>query len=416
MKEFRNIRIGLYPTEGQKRKLLDIVESQRQLYIAALAERIDYYQKTGKSLTKFDQINNLTECRHDIDLPEMESVSRVIQEATLTRLDRSYKAFFRRAKGGQPPGFPRFPRKEQWRSFEYRYELNRNNAPKKALYNHSGIRIPCVGDVACRNGRLPKAEDITITQAVISHNGRGRWFATVGIKFEATEREDDGRLIGIDLNTGDNMIVAWDGEAIERFGRPDTKRQVRGIRRLQRKLARQVEGSGRYKITKADLANRIGRITRQVKDAQHRATTELTRSAHTIATEKLQVKNMTRSAKGTVDKPGKNVKAKAGLNRVMREAAPARTIQMISYKAGRHIEVDPKNTSRKCNACGYTAKANRKGRRFKCLECGHVDHADHNAARNVRASAAENVASKLRGGDLVRQRTVKQPEELRILM
>src|SRR6185436_19477959 len=111
-------RYRLLPTKRQHRALETILESQRQLYNAALEERIEAYRKAGVTRTYFDQTKALTERRQSD--PEASSVPAILQRATLKRLDEAYKAFFRRVKKGGKPGFPRFRGKGWFDSFGFR--------------------------------------------------------------------------------------------------------------------------------------------------------------------------------------------------------------------------------------------------------------------------------------------------------
>ena len=97
---------------------------------------------------------------------------------------------------------------------------------------------------------------------------------------------------------------------------------------------------------------------------------------------------MTKSAKGTVENPGTNVAQKTGLNRSLQRFGLAELVtrieQKTAYFGGTLIKVNARNTSRKCNVCGHTEKGNRKSQvKFECLECGHIDNADRNAALNI---------------------------------
>ncbi len=99
--------------------------------------------------------------------------------------------------------------------------------------------------------------------------------------------------------------------------------------------------------------------------------------------EQLNTKGMTQSAKGEMDNPGKNVKAKSGLNREILKTGWSAFKQKLAYKT-EVVEVNPKNTSRMCHRCGHIDKDNRKTQsRFRCVRCGHSDNADINAALNI---------------------------------
>jgi transposase len=110
-----------------------------------------------------------------------------------------------------------------------------------------------------------------------------------------------------------------------------------------------------------------------------------------IVFEDLRVKDMLRSGRGTVDRPGRNVAAKAGLNRRIAASAWDTLVRRTGQKADasedcRVVVVDPRNTSRECSSCGHTESANRPSQGvFRCLACGHAEHADVNAAKNIRA-------------------------------
>ena len=100
--------------------------------------------------------------------------------------------------------------------------------------------------------------------------------------------------------------------------------------------------------------------------------------------EKLDMPNMTKSAGGTAENPGKNVRQKSGLNRTILEQCWGMLAAMLAYKmAGGIIKVPAAHTSQACAACGFVDKLNRDGRAFLCLMCHHAAHADRNAARNI---------------------------------
>src|ERR1700722_12938024 len=110
-------KFRLLPTKLQHEALEAILESQRQLYNAALEERIGCYRKTGNTLRYFTQCKSLTEWRQSDDAAALIPVS--LQRWTLKRLDDAYAAFFRRMKVGQKAGFPRFRGKGWWSSFGF---------------------------------------------------------------------------------------------------------------------------------------------------------------------------------------------------------------------------------------------------------------------------------------------------------
>lgn len=131
----------------------------------------------------------------------------------------------------------------------------------------------------------------------------------------------------------------------------------------------------------------------------HKAARSLVQSYDVIALERLRVQSMTRSARGTRDNPGTNVRAKSGLNRAILDAGFAMLRLMIVAKAeeaGRQIiEVDPRYTSQTCAVCGQRDKANRRREYFKCARCGNADDADINAAKMILMRAQSALKSGL---------------------
>ncbi|SDI43925.1 putative transposase [Sinosporangium album] len=129
------------------------------------------------------------------------------------------------------------------------------------------------------------------------------------------------------------------------------------------------------------------RVRRQRLDGAHKAANALVRGYDVIVHEDLKIANMTRSAAGTVERPGRNVAAKSGLNRSILDAGWGVFLRVLAHKAesaGRElIAVDPRYTSRTCSRCGHRARENRTTQAgFLCTACGHTAHADVNAAVN----------------------------------
>jgi putative transposase len=159
------------------------------------------------------------------------------------------------------------------------------------------------------------------------------------------------------------------------------------LRRAQRKLARKKRGSNNRKKQARRVARLHQRVSAARKDFLHKASTAIANKHGVAVLEKLEVRNMARSAAGTVEKPGRNVRAKAGLNRAILDQGWGMFRTFLAYKladlGGALIEVPPAFTSQTCSACGVVDAASRDGQRFCCRSCGHVAHADTNAAINI---------------------------------
>lgn len=181
------------------------------------------------------------------------------------------------------------------------------------------------------------------------------------------------------------------------------------VRRLQRSQERSAKAQGFSSAREAkkagkqskasarrnkEIANTKAKISRIVKDSQHKVSRKLVEQNDIIAIEKLNLAGMSKKARAKVDphNPGEFLPngqtAKRGLNRKLRLAALSQFGEFLKYKArlsgGQVIEVDPRNTSRRCSSCGHVAQENRESQAvFLCKACGYSDNADHNAAVNI---------------------------------
>ena len=188
--------------------------------------------------------------------------------------------------------------------------------------------------------------------------------------------------MAVTLSTGKRELLPVPSSKDEAFRRKEARKK-----RYQRKLARQQKGSNRSKVTKRKIAKQK-RSQRNVRiNACHQNSRILANKAETFVREDLKVANMVRSAKGTVESLGKNVKAKSGLNRVMLNSSTGRLFQYCTYKFANVKTVNPAYTSQTCSKCGCVDRRNRVSQsKFLCISCGYADHADFNASANILAS------------------------------
>ncbi len=223
----------------------------------------------------------------------------------------------------------------------------------------------------------------------------GNWYAYLTYEVEAqASLPHTIREVGIDRNVSDgNWAVLSDGT---KHPGPDLEKKVARRKRYQRKLARQVKGSNRRKVTKVRLqkAFRVERFARL--NWAHHVSKSIALEYDLAYLEALNIRSMAKSAKGTKEKPGKHVKAKSGLNRQILASAWGTLELCLNYKTEVR-KVHPAYTSQTCHQCGHVDKKNRKGTDFKCTECGHADDADVNAALNILAFG--NGAAGRGGGD-----------------
>lgn len=279
-----------------------------------------------------------------------------------------------------------FPRTAQPSKFKAKYCSKQSFTIAENVKIKDGkILVPKVGWLRLRRkGGNPYPDGVSV-QATIKKIGK-QWRVSVLYKITTPETNQNGVIIGIDLNT---YNVAWTDSNGERgmleIEKPSIK-EIR-IRRYQRKLARQQKGSNRRKETKRRIARLKQKQANPRKNRAHHTSRALANRAQVLVREDLNITGMSSSAKGTIEMLGKNVRAKSGLNRVILNASWARFNNYCDYKFTEVVTVAPKYTSQCCNQCGHVDKRNRLSQsKFECVSCGHTDHADYNASANVLAS------------------------------
>ncbi len=375
---FLTYRFKLMPTKSQYATLDRLCEDQRQLYNAALEERVDAWEKAKLSISKIDQFKSLTEIRGFSDTYKDVPVS--LSRWTISRVADAFTGFFSRLKKGGKAGFPRFRSKERWKSFGFAEFSGIRLVENKLLFKtfDNGLKMHVHRPIP--EGADPKS--CTFTKI-----GR-HWFVTIAMDVPvAQEHPFPNTTVGIDVGI-EYLLTTSDGVQVDnpRIG----VKHARAIRVAQRALARCKKGSNRRRKVREKLARLQRAVARQRSTYLHQVSASLTRTYAFIAVEKLQVKNMTASAKGTVDEPGKNVRQKAGLNRAFLDTSPSRLIGYLTYKAeragGEVVKVNPHYTSQDCSSCGKQVKKSLSQRTHRCA-CGAILHRDHNAARNIERRA-----------------------------
>ena len=225
-----------------------------------------------------------------------------------------------------------------------------------------------------------KIKNITIT------NRGGQWFASIQVEqmLEIGQHPSDSE-IGIDA--GINYFAAFsDGTLID--GVHSFRKHEETLAREQRKLSRKTRGSNNWKKQKNRISGLHHKIANVRSDFLHKLSTEISKNHAKVYVEGLNIKNMSASARGTIDEPGRMVRAKSGLNKSILDQGWYEFRRQLEYKlawkGGMLVEVDYRHTSQTCSCCGHRAKENRPSQAvFKCLACGYEANADVNAAKNV---------------------------------
>ena len=351
------------------RNLAEFLTQQRLLYNGALQERIDCYQKTGESISLFDQRGSLTTIRHTDEW--FRKFDRWCQDSALVRVDRAFKRFFREGHG-----FPRFKSaKRGVMSFETLH--------KQPTFNgkYGYVKIKGIGRFRWRqDARCDDRDKVKLLRVVQRPTGV---FIQLVCDVEI-QRNGLSRAIGIDVGVRVSAALS-DGTVIPRHT-PDRT----AIRRRQRALSRCEPGSNRRRKRKQSLARACYRARVRRHNALHRLTSAIVRDhGQWIAVESLNIEAMTASAAGSVACPGQKVKQKAGLNRSILDQNWGTFITQLDYKAasagGQLVRVDPKHTTQRCARCGGLPikPLTLKDHWYHCSHCGYGDDRDVNAAKNV---------------------------------
>jgi putative transposase len=235
----------------------------------------------------------------------------------------------------------------------------------------------------------------------------GRWHAAFAVIPDSIPAPGNGQVAGIDRGVVVSAALST-GELLHCPGL--SARERARLRRLQRTLARARRGSNRRGRVKHAAARLRARERDRRKDWAEKVSTDIARRFDVIRVEDLKIAAMTRSAKGTRDNPGRNVRQKAGLNRGILASGWSLLVRRLEDKApGRVEKINPAYTSQRCSACGTVdAKARKSQAVFACRSCGFAGNADVNAAINIAAGHAVTA----RGGDGVTRPVNREPQLL----
>ena len=426
----RTYKFPLVPRVGERRRLARtaaVCRWFRNQLIADNQSRFSadekYDRKRGHELRQ--------EFRKNVDW--FRAVASAAQGQVYIALHSDFSQAFKKTRG-----MPKFSAKgispEYFRVDGYHYKIDNNR-----------IRLPNIGWVRMRmHLPLPDGKQGTVT---VTRDG-DRWFVCIPFTFEKDAPMHRGEPVGLDVGVA-KTVAASDGviyQLKEHFADDNRRRLEARRRRYQRRMARKLNCAlraagwdGKTETRKAAMANlgkqckaekkpkrsrryeimrlRTAKASRKIRNCRHNALHHISKAIAVkhgvIFMENLKLQNMTKSAKGDADNPGKNVRAKAGLNREMLAAGLGMLRTMIAYKVeerGGKIEpVDPKNTSRTCPKCGMVAAENRKREAFKCVACGYEADADINAAVNI---LERGLSSSARGGGGI-ARPVKRESSLK---
>lgn len=365
-------RYELRPDGKQASHMRRFAGSRRFVYNRALALQKERYERGEKKLNYAQLCRELTAWRNSAETPWLAEAPVHVLQQSLRDLDRAYTNFFQ----GRAD-FPRFHKKGQRESFRYpdpkQFRLEQGN---------NRIFLPKLGWVRYRNSReaagLPK--NVTVSLSV------GRWFGSIQTEREVeTPTHPSLSEVGIDMGVV-NFAALSTRETIAPVNAGAT--QQKRLARYQRMMARRTKFGKNWCKAKAKVQRVQRKIADTRRDFLHKASTTISRNHAVVYLEDLEVKNMSASASGTKQQPGRNVKAKSGLNRAILDQGWGEFRRQLGYKlewrGGALVAGPPHYTSQTCPNCGHVSPENRNTQAvFCCVRCGYVDHADIVGAINV---------------------------------
>jgi putative transposase len=368
----------LRPTLQQERALERVLWRCRILYNTALEQRITLWKQRGASVSRFQQEAELKDLR--TELPEYATIHSHVLQDVLARLDKTYQAFFRRLARGEKAGFPRFQGANRYHSFTYKEYGN------GARLDNGYLALSKIGRIAVRWSRPIEG---TIKTATISREADG-WY----VSFSCTEVPTQplpltSQETGIDVGLKVFLITA-DGGIVENPGHE--RKAERALKKGQKRVSRRRKGSKRRNKAVKLLARRYQHIRRQRMDFHHKTALHLLRTYDTIYYEAIQTVNLSARPAPLPDGSGSylrnGARAKAGLNKSIRDAGWRRFLTILACKAacaGKRVEaVDPAYTTQDCSGCGERVPKALSVRTHVCPSCGLILDRDKNAARTIQ--------------------------------
>ena len=391
-------RYRLLPTPAQEAVLRDHCGHARYIWNLAVEQHSHWHPGRRNAPGYLEQCRQLTQAR--AEHPWLAAGSQTVQQQALRDFTQAMTAFFAPGNPAGRPSWRKAGRDEGFRIVGRGGQWDVRRVSRKA----GQVWVPKAGWVRFRWSRAvpPGAKSYRVTM-----DRAGRWHVAFAVIPEPVPAPGNGQTVGIDRGVAVSAALST-GELLHCPGL--TARERTRLRRLQRTLARADRGSNRRGRVKCAIARLRARETDRRKDWAEKTSTDLARRFDVIRVEDLLIGNMTRSARGTRDNPGRNVRQKAGLNRGILRSGWGLLVRRLEEKApGRVEKVKPHYTSQRCSACGQVDRDSRESQAvFRCTACGVAGHADVNAAINIAAGHAVTA----RGGDGAARPVNREPHLL----
>ena len=374
MQRLQAYKYELMPDGQKERQMRRFAGSCRFVFNKALALQKERYEQGEKKLGYAGLCKLLTEWRNSAESTWLADAPVHPLQQTLKDLERAYSNFF-----AKRADFPRFKKKGQRDSFRY-------PDPKQIKLDQGNSRIflPKLGWLRYRNSRKVLG---TVKNVTVSLSG-GKWFVSIQTEREVEDPLPQGAsAVGIDMGVA-RFATLSDGTYYAPLN--SFKRHQQRLARYQRAMSRKTKFSSNWKKAKAKVQRIHTRIANARKDFLHKASCQISQNHAMIAIEDLQIRNMSKSAKGNSEQHGKQVRQKSGLNRSILDQGWAEFRRQLEYKTawtgGFVVVVPPQYTSQTCPCCGHVSKDNRRTQaQFACVGCGFEENADLVGAINILA-------------------------------
>jgi putative transposase len=351
----KTYKFRIYPTKAQVEAFEHWLDLCRELYNAALQERRDAWKLNRVSINYFHQNKQLTEIRQIRE--DVRDLNSHVCQDQLRRLDKTFKAFFRRVRNGEKAGFPRFKSKIRFDSFTFP-----DLKGTKLIGNR--LLLSKIGKVKIKLHRAIEGNIKTVT----IKRECGKWFAFFAVECEPKPLPENCEQIGVDVGLK-HFAVLSNGEQIKnpRYFESTQKR----LRVAQRRVSRRKKGGNRRRKAIEQLRKIHSKIKNQRADFQHKESRKIVNRFGLIAVEDLNISGLTRSK----------------LSKQINDAGWSGFLEKLAYKAesaGREfVKVNPRNTSQNCSGCEVKVSKSLSQRIHKCDSCGLIMDRDENAAINI---------------------------------
>ena len=396
----KTFRYRIYPTPDQEARLGEWENALRWLWNLAMEQRLMGLARVSYHRiypTAFDQINELKALR--AEAPWLADVPRNVCAQLLVELDKAWQRCFKK-----------LARRPRWKKKGRDQVAICEPHPKTWHLEEAAVVFPKLGVLQAVVHR--PIEGTPKTCAIV--RDADQWFAAISCVVELAEpATPPGPPIALDRGVA-NLLADSEGRILEhpRW----LKRQEGRLARAQRVVSRRKKGSKNRDKAKRRLARLHRKVRRQRDHVLHCEAKHYAQSHGKVIVERLQVRNMTSSARGTKEDPGRNVRQKAGLNRAILDGGWGRFVQLLRYKTvwkgSVLLEVPAAYSSQTCAHCGQVEALSRRSQsEFVCVACGHRDHADVNAALVLLGRGSHGPAA---CGGLAEVRRPKK-QELRVV-